>query len=184
MVLVLGVLLCVIYPAIVTVLGNLLFSEKAKGGIISLNGKAIGAQLISQGFTKPQYFQGRLSAAGDKGFDAANSTGSNLGPTSKKLMDRMKVDIDRIKKENPTLKEGAIPAELVTASGSGLDPHLSPEATGVQADRVAQARGVAVEEIKKLIKKITEGPSLGFLGESTVNILLLNLELDRLFPVK
>lgn len=181
--LVLGLLLCGIYPLVIAVVGNLFFGNKSKGGIVYLDGKPVGAELIGQTFTNPKYFQGRISAAGEKGYDASSSSGSNLGPTSKKWFDRVKADIERIKKDNPSLT-GGVPAELVTASGSGLDPHLSPLATQVQADRVAKVRGVSVEQITSLISQFTSGPDLGFFGESTVNILMLNLALDQKYPAK
>lgn len=176
------VLLCGIYPAVVTGLGNVFFPHETQGSLIEKDGKVIGSELIGQAFTKAQYFQGRVSAAGN-GYDAANSSGSNLGPTSKKLMDRVKADVERIKKENPTLKDGEVPTELITASGSGLDPHISPRAAEVQLARVAANRKVSEAEIKKIVDRFTERPELGVLGDATVNVLLVNLELDKAYPV-
>lgn len=175
----LTVLLCGVYPLAVTVIGNILFRDKAQGSLIQKNGKTIGSELIGQSFTQAKYFQGRPSAAGEKGYDAANSSGSNLGPTSKKLMDRVKLEIERIRKENPKLANTPIPADLVTASGSGLDPHISPKAAQVQVARVAAARKLDEKEIQKLVNQFTKGPEIGLFGDPTVNVLLLNLELDR-----
>ncbi len=177
------VILCGAYPLAVTVIGNVFFHHKAQGSLIEKDGKIVGSELIGQVFTKPHYFQGRPSAAGS-GYDAANSSGSNLGSTSKKMVDRMKSDIDRVRKENPTIAEGRVPTELVTASSSGLDPHISPRAAEVQIARVAAARKVSESEVKKLVEKFTEGPQWGVLGDTTVNVLLVNLELDKQHPVQ
>ena len=175
------VLLCGVYPLIVTVLGKVLFAEKANGGIIFLkNGKAVGAKLIGQGFSKPEYFHGRPSAAGKDGYDASNSSGSNLGPTNQKFVDGLKANIDGVLKDNPDLKKGEVPVDMVTASGSGLDPHISPEAAAAQVKRVARARGLSVEEVGHLMESHIEGPQWGIFGEPVVNVLVLNLDLDRL----
>ncbi|MDB5036713.1 MAG: kdpC 2 [Bacteriovoracaceae bacterium] len=183
--LILAVILCGIYPALVTVAGKLLFAEKANGGLISNHeGNVIGAEIIGQSFSKPIYFHGRPSAAGDKGYDAANSSGTNLGPTNQKLIDGISKNIDDLLKDNPSLKKGQIPTDLVTASASGLDPHISPEAAYVQVERVASARGVSVDEIRNLAKEHIEGPAWGLFGEPVVNVLLLNLDLDRRYPPK
>lgn len=179
--LLLAVLLCGIYPAIVTGIGTLFFSHKVNGGIIVLkDGKVIGAKNIGQSFSKPEYFHGRPSAAGANGYDATSSSGSNLGPTSKKLADRIKNDVDSVLKENPSLKHGEVPVDMVTTSASGLDPHISPENAYAQAERVAKARGTSTEQIKNLVREHVEGPQLGIFGEPVVNVLLLNLNLDRL----
>ena len=180
--LVLAVILCVIYPLAVMGVGKILFNDKANGGIIiGSNGKPLGAKLIGQAFTRPEYFHGRPSSAGN-GYDGANSSGSNLGPTNQKLADGLKANVDNVLKENPTLKKVKIPVDMVTGSGSGLDPHISPENALAQADRVAAARKVSVEEIKKLIEEHIEGPQLGLFGEPVVNVLVMNLDLDRQHP--
>ena len=182
----LAVILCGIYPLAVTVVGQLLFRGKANGGIITLkDGRAIGATLIGQAFTKPEYFHGRPSAAGSapsapNGYDASNSSGSNLGPTNQKFVDGLKANVDAVLKDNPDLKPGQVPTDLVTASGSGLDPHISPEAAYVQIARVAKARGLDSAALRKTVEEHVEGPQWGIFGESVVNVLLLNLDLDRL----
>ncbi|SRR5579872_7442089 len=182
MTLVLTVLTGLLYPALVTGIAKLIFPHQANGSLIEVNGKVIGSELIGQKFSKVEYFQGRPSAAGD-GYDAANSSGSNLGPTSQKLVDRIKGDAEKFRKENPDF-QGPIPADLLTASASGLDPDLSPASAAAQAARVAKARGVAVAQIQELVARNTQGRDLGFLGEPRVNVLKLNLALDAAYPVK
>jgi len=170
----------VAYPLLCTGLAQVLFPSRANGSLLHDDaGRAVGSSLIGQGFAAPGYFQPRPSAAGDKGFDANNSSGSNLGPTSKKLRDRVTADVARLKAANPDAS-GEVPAELVTTSASGLDPHLSPEAVRWQLLRVAHSRGVSPERIAPLIEDQLEGRDFGFLGEPRVNVLLLNLALDRL----
>lgn len=167
------------YPLAMTGLARALFPVRSAGSFVAdANGKVVGSELIAQPFSGPQYFQPRPSAAGDKGFDAANSGGSNLGPTSARLREAAAQRLARLMKENPGAPLPA-PAELVTASGSGLDPHLSPAAALWQAPRVAAARHVAVERIRALVAEFTEGRDLGLLGEPRVNVLLLDLALDR-----
>jgi K+-transporting ATPase ATPase C chain len=174
------VLTGIIYPLAMTGVAQALFSRAANGSLVVDNtGKVRGSVLIGQAFTNPAYFQGRLSAAGG-GYDATASGGSNLGTTSTKLRDRVKADVARLQKENPEAP-GLIPAELVTASASGLDPHLSPAAAAWQIPRVARARYVASERLRTLLEDHTEGRTLGFLGEPTVNVLLLNQALDTQF---
>lgn len=181
--LLLAVILCGAYPLIVTGIGRVLFSDKASGGIITTaDGKAIGAKLIGQAFAKPEYFHGRPSSAGN-GYDAANSSGSNLGPTNQKFADTLKANVDGVLKDNPDLKKGEVPVDLVTASGSGLDPHISPDGAFVQVARVAKARGMTSDELKSLVQEHVQGPQLGVFGESVVNVLELNLDLDRLHPL-
>ncbi len=140
----------------------------------------MGSELIAQGFANPAYFQPRPSAAGEKGYDATASSGSNLGPTSKKLQDRINDDLKRLKEQNPDVA-APVPAELVTASASGLDPHLSPQAMLWQLPRVAKARGVAPERVKAVVESNVEGRTFGILGEPRVNVLRVNLALDRQF---
>ena len=174
------VLLGVIYPLAITGVCQLFFPHQANGSLVMSGGKVIGSELIGQNFTRPEYFQPRPSAAGDKGYDPLASGGSNLGPTSKKLRDQAAAAVDRLQKENPDAP-GAVPVELVTASGSGLDPHLAPAAALWQAPRVARSRGVSLDRVRELVDQYTEGRDLGILGEPRVNVLQLNLALDRRF---
>ncbi len=176
--LVLTVLTGLIYPGIVTGLSKLIFPKDAGGSLIEVNGSVIGSELIGQTFSKPEYFHGRPSAAGD-GYDAANSGGSNLGPTSERLASRVKADSALFRKENP-LYSGALPSDLLTSSGSGLDPHISPASAFAQVPRVSRARGISEDTIRRLVESEIEGRQLGFLGEPRVNVLKLNLALDRL----
>ena len=180
--LVLTVLTGVLYPALVTGIATLIFPRQSNGSLIEAHGKVIGSDLIGQRFTRPEYFHGRPSAAGD-GYDAANSGASNFGPTNQKLVDRIKADADKFRKENPEYN-GPLPADLLTTSASGLDPHISPASADAQAIRVAKARGVAEDQIRRLIAASTEPRQLGFLGEPRVNVLRLNLALDMKYPVK
>jgi len=170
------------YTGVVTLLGQWFFPRQANGSLMIANGHSIGSSLIGQRFIRPEYFHPRPSAAGKDGYDAAASGGSNLGPTSKRLIDRVKEDIEKFRKENPEY-QGPIPADMVTASGSGLDPHISPASAYAQAIRVAHARGVSVDQVKQLIVQYTESPSLGFLGDDRVNVLQINLALDRYFQL-
>jgi K+-transporting ATPase ATPase C chain len=182
MTLVMTVLTGLIYPGVVTGLCQLLFPNQANGSLVSKDGKIIGSTLIGQNFTKPEYFQPRPSAAGN-GYDATASSGSNLGPTSQKLVDRVKASVDKFHKDNPNFS-GTIPADLLTASGSGLDPHLSPESAEAQVDRVAKARGASPQDIRALVAQLTEARDLGFLGEPRVNVLRLNQALDEKYGRK
>lgn len=172
-----------VYPGLVTGLCQLVFPRRANGSILAVDGQTIGSSLIGQNFAKPEYFHPRPSAAGNDGYDATASTGSNLGPTNQKLIDRVKASVDQFRKENPDYT-GPIPADLVTASGSGLDPDISPASADAQAPRVAKARGVALDQVEQLIASHTQGRTLGFLGEPRVNVLELNLALDRTFQRK
>ena len=180
--LVLTVLTGMLYPALVTGIAQAIFHRQANGSLIEVNGKVIGSELIGQKFTKPEYFQGRPSAAGD-GYDAANSGASNFGPTNQKLVDRIKADAEKFRKENPDFT-GSIPADLLTASASGLDPHLSPASAAAQVARVAKTRGVPTAQIQDLVDHYTESRQLGILGEPRVNVLNLNLALDAQYPLK
>lgn len=175
------VLTGLIYPFAMTGLAQALFPWRANGSLVTdEKGQVVGSELIAQGFSNPAYFQPRPSAAGEKGYDPTSSGGSNLGPTSKKLQDRINHDLKRLKMENPDAS-GPVPAELVTASASGLDPHLSPEGMLWQLPRIAKARGVAPDRIKAVVDGNIEGRTLGVLGEPRVNVLLVNLALDRQF---
>lgn len=175
------VLTGLVYPFVMTGLSQALFPWRANGSLVKdEKGNIVGSELIAQGFANPAYFQPRPSAAGDKGYDATSSSGSNFGPTSKKLQDRIKDDLKRLKEQNPDAS-GTVPAELVTASGSGLDPHLSPEAMLWQLPRVAKARGVAPDRVKAAVDSNVEGRTFGILGEPRVNVLVVNLALDRQF---
>jgi len=180
---VMTILLGVIYPLAITGICQVFFPHQANGSLVTSGGRLIGSELIGQNFTKPEYFQPRPSAAGSDGYDPTASGGSNYGPTNQKLIARVKASIEKFRKENPDY-QGPIPADLLTASASGLDPHISPASAGAQAARVAQARGVPVEQVNRLIAQFTERPDLGILGEPRVNVLKLNVELDHRAPRK
>ena len=174
--LVMTVLTGLLYPALVTVLARAIFPRQAAGSLIERGGAVVASELIGQKFTRPEYFHGRPSAAGD-GYDAANSGGSNLGPTSRKLADRVQADAAAFRKENPTAS-GPLPADLVTASASGLDPDISPASAYLQVDRVAAARHVSAERVRRIVDANRQGRQFGFLGEPRVNVVRLNLALD------
>jgi K+-transporting ATPase ATPase C chain len=174
----LTVLTGLVYPGIVTGLCQVLFRDQANGSLARQNGQILGSSLLAQNFTRPEYFHPRPSIAGNNGYDPTASSGSNLGPTSQKLYDRVKASADQFRKENPDYS-GPIPADALTASGSGLDPQISVANATAQAARVAKARGASASTIEGLIASTTEGRDLGFLGEPRINVLKLNLELDR-----
>jgi potassium-transporting ATPase KdpC subunit len=177
----LTVLTGLVYPAVITGLCQMLFRSQANGSLLVQNGQTVGSLLLAQNFTRPEYFHPRPSAAGNDGYDPTASSGSNLGPTSQKLYDRVKTSAEQFRKDNPDYT-GPIPADALTASGSGLDPQISVANASAQAARVAKARGVSRSTIESVIASATEGRDLGFLGEPRVNVLRLNLELDRQFP--
>jgi potassium-transporting ATPase KdpC subunit len=165
-----------IYPFVVTGLAQLMFRDKANGQLLRRNGQLVGSRIIGQAFTAPQYFHSRPSAAGN-GYDAANSGGSNYAPTNKKLIDRVAGDVAALQPEHPG---SDIPIDLVTASGSGLDPDITPAAAEFQVSRVAEQRHLSEDVVRKLVSRHIEGRQLGFLGEPRVNVMLLNLDLDQL----
>jgi K+-transporting ATPase ATPase C chain len=175
--LLLAVILCGIYPVVVWVLAQGLFPARANGSLIVKDGKAVGSSLIGQGFAGPKYFHTRPSAAG-QGYDAASSGGSNLGPVSRKLVDEVGKRVNDYRTENDLAPDVRVPADAVTASGSGLDPHITVKNALLQAKRIAKARGVSVEEIMRKIKTHTEERTFGILGEPRVNAFMLNLDLD------
>ena len=180
--LVLTVLTGIIYPLAITALSQVLFPQQANGSLITANGKVIGSELLGQNFAKPEYFHPRPSAAGT-GYDATSSGGSNLGPTSPDLSKRLSADAAAFHKDNPQ-QTGPLPSDLITASASGLDPDISPASARVQIARVAQARGISPQQMESLVGANVQGRQLRILGEPRVNVLKLNLDLDRQYPLK
>ena len=174
------IILCGIYPLVVWGIAQVGFPGRANGSLLKVQGKVVGSRLLAQNFTGPQYFHPRPSAAGDTGYDGASSGGSNLGPLSRKLSDQVKERVEKYRAENNLPAATLVPADAVTASGSGLDPHISLENAGLQASRVAKAGKLSEDQVKALIQAYTEGPDLGFLGEPGVNVLRLNLALKAL----
>jgi K+-transporting ATPase ATPase C chain len=182
MALAMTVLTGLLYPGLITAMCQALFPRQANGGLIERDGRVIGSSLIGQSFMRPEYFHPRPSAAGN-GYDASLSGGSNLGPASRKLAGRVKASVAEFRAGNPGYT-GPVPVDIVTASGSGLDPHISPAAARAQAARVAKARGAAANRVTALIDRFTSQPALGFIGDPAVHVLELNLALDRELPVR
>ncbi len=177
MMLVMTILTGLIYPGIVTAVCQIFFPRQANGSLVRADGRIVGSALIGQNFTKPEYFHPRPSAAGTDGYNPTASGGANYGPTSSRLIERVRADIAKFREQNPQF-QGPIPADIVTASASGLDPDISPAAAYAQAPRVAKARGVPLARVRQLIEQYTEPRPLDFLGEPRVNVLKLNLALD------
>jgi len=176
---VLTVLTGIVYPIAVWCIAQTIFPSQASGSLIVAGNKVVGSSLIGQNFSSPRYFQSRPSAAGDKGYDAAGSSGSNLGPTNKALIDAVKLRLKNFVESNPGTDARQVPIDLVTASGSGLDPEISPAAASLQVARVARARGLSEDQVRQLIAENTRSRSIGIFGEPGVNVLLLTLALDR-----
>jgi potassium-transporting ATPase KdpC subunit len=183
MTLVLTVLTGIIYPVLITVLSETMFPFQARGSLITHDGRVVGSELIGQNFNAPNYFHGRPSAAGDKGYDATSSSGSNLGPTNKALIDSARQRLKEVLEQNPGTSPADVPISQITASGSGLDPEISPAGAVMQAARVAKARGMSDQAVLDLIRTHTRTRWAGVLGESGVNVLELNLALDDLNAV-
>jgi K+-transporting ATPase ATPase C chain len=174
------VLLGVVYPLVITGVAQVIFPDKANGQLIERDGHLVGSRIIGQTFSSPGYFHSRPSAAGT-GYDAANSGGTNLGPTNKKLIESVKAAVEATQQENPGVP---VPVDLVTSSASGLDPHISPAAADFQVPRIARERGLSDADVRRLVDANTAGRSLGFFGEPGVNVLELNLALDQQYPLK
>jgi K+-transporting ATPase ATPase C chain len=174
------IILCGVYPLVVWGIAQVAFPHQANGSLVEVRGQIVGSGLLAQNFSGPQYFHPRPSAAGEIGYDGASSGGSNLGPLSRKLIDQVKERVDTYRTENNLSRATLVPGDAVTASGSGLDPHISIRNAELQAPRVAQARKLSTDKVKRLMQDFTEGPDLGFLGEPGVNVLRFNLALDAL----
>jgi potassium-transporting ATPase KdpC subunit len=169
-----------LYPGAMTLVGQFLFPKQATGSMIVVNGKTVGSELIGQPFDDPKYFWTRPSATSPFAYNASNSSGSNLGPTNPAFISGIKANVDAARKANPDKAEAPVPMDLVTASGSGLDPHISPAAAEYQASRVAKVRKLDLAKVEDMIAQNTQGPWLGFIGDPGVNVLKLNLALDEM----
>jgi potassium-transporting ATPase KdpC subunit len=174
------VILGIVYPLVITGIAQVAFPDKANGQLIQRDGKVVGSRIIGQGFSSPGYFHSRPSAAG-MGYDAANSAGSNLGPTNKKLIDAVKANVEAAHQENPN---APVPIDMVTTSASGFDPHITPASADFQVPRIARERGMSEADVMRLVEAHTEGRQLGFFGEPRVNVLELNLALDSEHPLR
>jgi potassium-transporting ATPase KdpC subunit len=182
MTIVLTVLTGLLYPLAMTGIAHVVFPAQAQGSLVISNGQVVGSSLIGQRFVTPGYFDDRPSAAGDKGYDASASSGSNLGPTNKALIEAVRSRLKGVIEENPGISPEQVPIDLVTTSGSGLDPEISPAAAELQVARVAKARGLSEEQVRKLVEQSTRGRWMGIVGEPGVNVLALNLALDEASP--
>ncbi len=177
---VLTLLTGLVYPLALTGMAQVVFPKQANGSLLEKDGKLVGSSLIGQGFSQDHYFIGRPSAAGENGYDASASGGTNLGPTSEKLMQAIEKKVSEIRTQNELTQEATLPADLATASGSGLDPDISLDGAYLQVDRVAAKRGLAPGQVRKLVDSLAKGPQFGLLGEARVNVLELNLALDSI----
>lgn len=178
--LVMTLLTGIAYPLVVTGLSKVIFPKQADGSLAYMGGEPIGSVLIGQNFSDARYFYSRPSAAGKDGYDAANSSGSNLGPTNKAFLDSVAKQAEKVRTDNGLSSNALVPGDLITASASGLDPHISPDAAGIQVVRVAKARNLSEQKVQALVEQYTEGRQFGFLGEPRVNVLKLNMALDSL----
>jgi K+-transporting ATPase ATPase C chain len=178
MTIVLTVLTGLAYPLLLVGVSRVLFPAQAQGSLVERDGKIVGSAIIGQNFASPKYFHSRPSAAGDKGYDAANSSGSNLGPTNKALIDAVRTRLAQVTEAESGVPKSQVPVDMVTASGSGLDPEISPQAAGIQVARVARARGLSEDQVRDMVRANTRNRFAGVLGEPGVNVLMLNLTLD------
>jgi K+-transporting ATPase ATPase C chain len=183
MTIVMTVLTGAVYPLAMVGVARVVFPVQAQGSLIVRGGKVLGSSIIGQNFSKPGYFHSRPSAAGDKGYDASASSGSNLGPTNKALIEAVRSRLKGVLEENPGVTAAQVPIDMVTTSGSGLDPEISPAAAELQVPRVARARGISEDQVRKLVEESTRGRNLGILGEPGVNVVALNMALDAVAPM-